>query len=149
MTRPKRLFKGVPRLLLAAITLTLIGAMPGCIYEASERCSGLQVYDDKSESCICPASAPVQGSACVPCTTGDTRPACASGPSGFGTPCTTDTDCAGFDASHCETLQGHVCVVSPCQKSPDSCTGGQSCCDLSGLGLPLTLCLPPGQCPVQ
>jgi hypothetical protein len=44
-------------------------------------------------------------------------------------------------------LEAHVCVVADCTKSPDSCTGGQSCCDLSGLGVPLTLCLPPGQCP--
>jgi hypothetical protein len=136
--------------LLPGAALALLAAFAtSCLYDASDRCSKNQVYDAKSESCICTADAPPLGGACVPCAANDTRAACKTGPSGYGTACTTDQDCAGFDASHCETLQAHVCVVSPCQKSPDSCTGGQTCCDLSSLGIPLSLCTPAGQCPVQ
>jgi hypothetical protein len=132
---------------LCAVLLPAAGLLQGCLFDASERCGKNQVFDATSESCVCPATAPPLGSGCVPCAAGDARPACQQGPSGFGTPCATDADCSGFDASHCEVLQAHVCVVSPCTKSPDSCTGGQSCCDLAKLGVPLSLCLPPGQCP--
>ncbi len=120
-----------------------------CLYDANDRCSANQVFDPSSDSCVCAPDAPPLGAGCFPCQPGDTRSACQSGPSGFGTPCTSDTDCQRFEASHCETLQAHVCVVAGCQTSPDSCTGGQSCCDLGSLGIALTLCLPPGQCPAQ
>jgi hypothetical protein len=86
---------------------------------------------------------------CVPCAADDARAACQKGPAGYGTPCTTDTDCQAFEASHCETLQAHVCVVAGCHTAPDDCTGGQSCCDLASLGIAMTLCLPPGQCPAH
>ena len=127
----------------------LIGLTASCLYDANDRCSKNQVFDPQSDACLCTPDAPPLGSGCVPCAADDTRPACQQGPSGFGTPCTADADCQGFEASHCETLQAHVCVVANCQTAPDSCTGGQSCCDLGSLGIPLTLCLPPGQCPAQ
>jgi hypothetical protein len=127
----------------------LLVSSAGCIYEAGDRCGEHQVFDAKSFSCVCAPDAPISGSACVPCAQDDKRAACHPGPAGFGTPCNTDAECQGFDASHCETLQAHVCVVANCQTAPDSCTGGQSCCDLNGLGIPMTLCLPPGQCPTQ
>jgi hypothetical protein len=131
------------------LVVALLLGLTSCLYNPSDRCSPNQVFDPKSDACICPPDAPQSGADCVPCATGDTRPACMSGPTGFGTPCTSDTDCQGFQASHCETLQAHVCVVAGCATSPDDCTGGQSCCDLNGLGVPLTLCLPPGQCPAN
>ncbi len=130
-------------------TIAWLGLMAGCLYDAGDRCSKNQVYDDKSESCVCPASAPPLGSGCVPCEANDTRAACQTGPEGFGVTCASDADCAGHEASHCETLQANVCVVANCQTTPDSCTGGQGCCDLHSLGIPLTLCLPPGQCPAH
>jgi hypothetical protein len=129
--------------------LCFVGLAASCLYDPGDRCSKNQVYDDKSESCVCPPTAPLLGEACVPCAKDDARAACQMGPEGFGTTCATDADCAGHVASHCETLQAHICVVANCTTSPDSCTGGQSCCDLNSLGLPLTLCLPPGQCPVH
>jgi hypothetical protein len=133
----------------ALVAALLLGATTSCLYNANDRCSVNQVFDPQSDSCLCAPDAPPLGSGCFPCTANDTRSACQSGPTGFGTPCTSDADCQGFQASHCETLQANVCVVAGCQTSPDDCTGGQSCCDLNGLGIPLTLCLPPGQCPAQ
>ena len=136
--------------LLRSLALGLaLASSASCIYDANDRCSANQVYDPSSDSCICTPDAPLSNGACVPCASDDTRAACMKGPTGFGTTCTTDMDCQGFQASHCETLQSHICVVSGCHTSPDDCTGGQSCCDLNGLGVPLTLCLPPGQCPAQ
>jgi hypothetical protein len=130
-------------------TALLLASCASCVYDASDRCSAHQTFDPSSDSCVCDPDAPASGGACVPCASDDTRAACQKGPAGFGTPCTADTDCAGLEASHCETLQAHVCVVAGCHTSPDDCTGGQSCCDLNGLGVPLTLCLPPGQCPAN
>jgi hypothetical protein len=139
-----------PRKLLGRVALVLsLGLASSCLYNANDRCSVNQVFDPGSDSCICAPGAAPLGSGCTPCAPDDTRSSCETGPVGFGTPCTTDADCQGLQASHCETLQAHVCVVANCQTSPDSCTGGQSCCDLNSLGIPLTLCLPPGQCPAQ
>jgi hypothetical protein len=130
-------------------TIVLLGLTTGCLFDANDRCGANQTYDPQSQACLCAPDAPPSGGNCVPCAQDDTRTACKKGPSGFGTACTTDMDCQGFDASHCETLMAHICVVANCQTMPDSCTGGQSCCDLNGAGIPLTLCLPPGQCPTQ
>jgi hypothetical protein len=135
---------------VGGLAVAALLATTSCLYDANNRCSVNQVFDPPSDSCVCAPDAPPLGSGCFPCVQGDTRSACQSGPTGFGTPCTSDTDCQGFQASYCETLQTpNVCVVAGCQTSPDTCTGGQSCCDLNSLGIPLTLCLPPGQCPAQ
>jgi hypothetical protein len=135
--------------LRALAALGWLAFTAGCLFDASDRCSKNQVYDAKSETCVCPPAAPPLGTGCVPCAQDDARAACRTGPVGFGTTCASDADCAGLEASHCETLQAHVCVVAGCQTAPDTCTGGQSCCDLNALGIPLTLCLPPGQCPAH
>ena len=127
----------------------LLGLVSSCLYDAGDRCGPNQTFDSSSDACVCAADAPPTNGACVPCTATDARAACKKGPTGFGTTCTSDADCAAFEASHCETLQAHVCVVAGCTKAPDTCQGGQSCCDLNGLGIPLTLCLPPGQCPAS
>jgi hypothetical protein len=127
----------------------LLGLASSCLYDAGERCGPHQTFDSNTYACVCDADAPAMNGACVPCAADDTRAACKKGPTGFGTACASDADCMGFEASHCETLQAHVCVVAGCTKSPDTCQGGQSCCDLNGLGIPLTLCLPPGQCPAN
>ena len=142
MTRPTERWRALGAALL-------LGLASSCIYDAGDRCGPHQTFDPSSDACICDADAPAENGACVPCASDDTRAACSKGPTGFGTACTSDADCTGFEASHCETLQSHVCVVANCTTSPDSCTGGQSCCDLHGLGIPLTLCLPPGQCPAN
>jgi hypothetical protein len=74
---------------------------------------------------------------------------CQRPPTGQSVPCDSAQDCAGYDASYCETIQGHVCLVSGCTQSPGSCFEGWGCCDLSSFGLEETLCVPEGQCPTD
>lgn len=41
-------------------------------------------------------------------------PACRPVPTGQGTHCTTEADCAGFDADYCENMVAGTCLVSGC-----------------------------------
>ncbi|MDF3067761.1 MAG: hypothetical protein K0R38_3362 [Polyangiaceae bacterium] len=84
----------------------------------------------------------------------NTRPSptyCERPPQGLGTPCTSGDDCAGFEASYCETVSAQACLVNDCAPDPDKCHGDWVCCDI-GL-LSQSLCIPPseledGNCPV-
>lgn len=80
------------------------------------------------------------------CATWEAQPFCKRSPTGFLKACMSTADCAGNDADFCEPLQSHRCLMSNCKVSPNTCTGGQLCCDLGKFGLP-TLCVPPGSCP--
>jgi hypothetical protein len=81
------------------------------------------------------------------CTTWEAAPYCRRPPTGVGKTCASSADCAGLDASYCEVLQAKTCMVAGCTVSPDTCGVGLACCDLAPVGLPVTLCLPPGSCP--
>lgn len=75
---------------------------------------------------------------------------CERPPEGLGTPCTSADDCAGFEASYCESVSAGVCLVNDCAPNPDKCHGDWVCCDI-GL-LSQSLCIPPseledGNCP--
>jgi hypothetical protein len=59
--------------------------------------------------------------------------------SGLGQSCTGSADCAGDDASYCDTYQTHSCIVQGCSLSSDDCPRGTTCCDFSSYGLG-TLC---------
>jgi hypothetical protein len=67
-------------------------------------------------------------------------------PSGQGEACETSADCEGKEASYCETISGHVCLVPDCEVGGSDCSPDWTCCDLTGVGLP-TLCVPEGSCP--
>jgi hypothetical protein len=67
-------------------------------------------------------------------------------PTGVGLECTSDADCAGTDATYCETLVSHACVVQGCSVEENDCFEGNECCDLSAFGMP-TLCVLEGRCP--
>lgn len=71
---------------------------------------------------------------------------CQRPPLGVGQKCTTSADCASFEATYCESIQSHVCLVQGCTKAPNSCFPGNDCCDLTSVGLP-TVCVPTGTCP--
>lgn len=64
---------------------------------------------------------------------------------GEGLPCDSAADCAGFQANFCDTFVSGTCLISGCNVSPDSCSTGKECCDLSTFGLP-TLCIAAGAC---
>jgi hypothetical protein len=81
------------------------------------------------------------------CTTWEAEPFCRRPYTGIGKTCAANPDCAGLDASYCESFSSKSCMVAGCTLSPDTCGVGLACCDLAKLGLPVTFCLPPASCP--
>jgi len=74
---------------------------------------------------------------------------CKRPPLGQGSPCESPDDCAGTEATYCESISSHQCLVAGCSLSPDDCFEGWECCDLSTLGLDETLCVPSETCPTD
>jgi hypothetical protein len=72
---------------------------------------------------------------------------CARPPVGQGQPCESAADCAGTEATYCETFMTNVCLVERCTVGGSDCFTGWSCCDLSGFGLNRQLCVLDGSCP--
>lgn len=72
---------------------------------------------------------------------------CKRPPVGQGRPCASSADCAGTEATYCESFQLKQCLVEGCAPQGDDCSAGHTCCDLSRLGLAKTLCLPVSACP--
>ncbi len=73
---------------------------------------------------------------------------CARPPVGAGKSCTSQTDCAGTEATWCDTLESHVCYVEGCTLGGNDCPG-KECCDLavaSGGLVKKTICVDPGTC---
>lgn len=72
---------------------------------------------------------------------------CQRPPTGAGTPCASDADCATFDASYCELFVSGTCLVRDCSVTPESCAAGFECCSFPGLVPPIpNLCLAEGLC---
>ena len=71
---------------------------------------------------------------------------CRRPPLGLGTSCTSDADCAGTEATYCDTFQTHSCLVQGCRLTADDCFRGWECCDLSGFGVPHPVCVAQGGC---
>lgn len=75
-------------------------------------------------------------------------PYCARPPVGQGKACTANADCAGSEATLCDTLYTHTCLVEGCDvKDASACSSGFLCCDLSSFGLAKTVCAPLAKCP--
>jgi len=72
---------------------------------------------------------------------------CRRPPLGAGMTCTSDADCAGTEATACDSVMSHTCLVQGCSLVSDDCFSGTACCDLSKFGAPQPLCLPEGACP--
>ena len=58
---------------------------------------------------------------------------------GLGMSCTSAADCAGTDATFCDTYQSHTCIVAGCTVGDGACPRGTLCCDFSQYGFG-TLC---------
>ena len=71
---------------------------------------------------------------------------CERPPLGLGQACETPDDCAGTEATFCDSFMTHSCQVQGCSLSSDDCFSGFECCDLSAFGLPEPLCVPEGAC---
>jgi hypothetical protein len=67
-------------------------------------------------------------------------------PVGLAKPCTSAADCAGTEATYCDTFVTMGCLVEGCNLEVDDCYTGYECCDLSAFGIPLPLCIEEGQC---
>lgn len=80
------------------------------------------------------------------CDTTKTPQVCLKPPVGIGKPCESDADCAGTEATYCDTFQNHACLVQGCTLEPDNCFPGWECCDLTAFGFPAPLCIPEGDC---
>jgi len=84
------------------------------------------------------------------CNARGTRSFCERPPTGVGQSCETSDDCAGLEASYCESTLSHSCLKNACKADPAICPGDWVCCDIALIRE--SLCLPPsqvvgGQCP--
>ena len=80
------------------------------------------------------------------CDTRAATPFCRRPPIGLGAPCETEGDCAGTEATWCDSFTSKRCVVQGCSIQAQDCFGDLQCCDRSQYGVPAPLCLPPGAC---
>lgn len=81
------------------------------------------------------------------CDTSASPSVCRRPPNGLGKSCTSASDCAGTEATFCDTFMAHACLVANCSLEPNNCFTGYECCDLSPFGVPAPLCVPTGACP--
>jgi hypothetical protein len=71
---------------------------------------------------------------------------CRRPPLGAGLTCSLDSDCAGTEATYCDTYVTHTCLVQGCTLTPDNCFTGSECCDLTSFGIATPLCIAQGAC---
>ena len=74
-------------------------------------------------------------------------------PSGLGEMCTGNADCASFDATFCDSVMTHTCLVEKCATGENACPASWACCDFSALLAGLSICVPEenltgGACPM-
>ena len=61
---------------------------------------------------------------------------------GFGTACSSNADCASFEANTCELLSTRRCILAGCKEGSVSCPNEWACCDFSALIMsPLSVCM--------
>jgi len=68
---------------------------------------------------------------------------CRRPPVGHGDSCQSDDDCAGKEATFCETIQSHVCLVACSAGHTDACFEGEVCCNFV---LFAPICVPGDAC---
>jgi hypothetical protein len=93
----------------------------------------------------CASSADCMGG--YACDMSGSIPFCRRPPVGAGQACQSNTDCAGTEATFCDTAVTQQCHVQGCTLSPDNCFEGTQCCDLSQFGVPQPICVQTGTCP--
>lgn len=82
------------------------------------------------------------------CNTTGATSYCQQPPSGQGMACTKAADCAGTEATYCETFNAHTCFVE-CSADPNGCFAGYECCDLGPLSggiIKNKICVVSGSC---
>jgi hypothetical protein len=91
----------------------------------------------------CTSSKECPNSISYACNTRESPSFCERPPTGFGAQCSSDEQCAGFEASYCESASSKACLVNDCKADPDICYGDQVCCDIGLIGT--SICIPPDQ----
>jgi hypothetical protein len=76
---------------------------------------------------------------------------CKKYPVGLAKACTANADCAGTEATYCDTFVARICLVQNCASAEVTCYANSVCCDYSNLGTPVSVCVDPaalkdGQC---
>jgi hypothetical protein len=126
----------------------------GLACESDEDCADAtydtcHLLDDGSGYCTNVGCAQGECSGGYACDTVATPPYCARPPNGAGMSCASDKDCAGTEATWCDTFQSHVCYVEGCAVDGNDCPG-KECCDLAvstGGAFKKTICVDSGTCP--
>jgi hypothetical protein len=138
-----------------SFAMALAAAMwvPACHLDDSDRCGDDFSYDADAGACLpegdtgsdvdtdADADADADGGADGG---GDTDTGL---PTGLMEPCTSQEECAGYDASYCMLLMTpNVCLLPGCATAPDDCPEGYTCCDILAtyepMGIPGSLCVP-------
>lgn len=65
---------------------------------------------------------------------------CERPPTGQGEPCTSNTDCEGYEAAYCEIFSRKACIVNECAPNPKKCWGDSACCDITLIAE--SICIP-------
>lgn len=60
---------------------------------------------------------------------------------GLGLACNSSSDCAGTEATYCDSTASRVCLIQGCNLTADNCPTGYECCDMSTSGLSQPLCV--------
>lgn len=139
------------------LILGLVAASSGCLYDSADRCGHDQELDEH-DLCQCVDGRALVGGECEPCE-GEHEVAsggacgCEEGfvrdgqgvctdeenvvgtwPTGQGEPCDVSDDCAGQQATYCETFFIHQCLVEGCAlEGAAPCSEGWLCCDFTDL----------------
>lgn len=128
----------------AAAVCTEIVSGQGALCNAQKPCADpVYSYCDVKAgtgTCAAPPTDAGSGGATAPKTT----------TSNIGTTCTSDADCAGGDATYCDTFQNNnKCLIKDCNLAQDNCPTGYACCNLPALA-PIfpVLCVAQGACPL-
>jgi hypothetical protein len=115
-----------------------------CAEGSFDHCQVVSGTSGYCTSAECSEAEPCAGG--YACETRSGAPFCRRPPIGLGTHCESADDCAGTEATWCDTFSSQQCVVQGCSLVDQDCFGEQVCCDLSGFGVPAPLCLPRGDC---
>ena len=80
------------------------------------------------------------------CHTDEAGGFCRRPPVGYGKDCKSDDDCAGGEATYCDTIQSHLCLVRCAAGKTDVCFEGEECCDFTLFN---PICVPDGVCAMK
>lgn len=120
-------------------------AQTPCTNPAYDHCQMGSATSGYCTSSGCTTSAECTGG--YACDTAASPSFCKRPPVGAGEACTSSADCADGDATFCDAVRTHSCLVQGCTLAPNDCFEGTVCCDLSRFGVPLPICVAQGGCP--